>query len=185
MEKKFKLGNQLEVNRLGYGAMQLTGPGVIGDPTDRPNAIKVLQAAVEQGIQFIDTADAYGPFTNEILIGEALKGVAKDRVVIATKGGFVRPGPGQWTSNGDPKHIASAIDGSLKRLGVETLDLWQLHRIDPRFPVEDTLAPVASAVKAGKIKLVGLSEVGVSDIKRAQKIVPIASVQNLYTAATL
>ncbi|MCC8409228.1 aldo/keto reductase [Mucilaginibacter sp. UR6-1] len=175
----YNLGGDLQINRLGYGAMQLTGHGVFGEVADRDNAIKVLQAAVEQGVNFIDTADAYGPHYNESLIADALHPY-KQGLIIATKGGFVRPGPNNWVPNGKPEFIAENIEGSLKRLKVDTIDLWQLHRIDPKVPVEDTLAPVLDAVKAGKIKHVGLSEVGIADIERVQKILPIVSVQNLY-----
>ena len=175
----YLLGGDIEVNRLGYGGMQLTGIGVWGDPTDRDNAIKVLQAAVEGGVNFIDTADAYGPHTNEVLIADALSPYRKD-VVIATKGGFVRTGPGQWVPDGRPEYIREAIEGSLKRLRVKQIDLWQLHRFDPKVPIEETLGPVADAVKAGKIKHVGLSEVGITQIERAEKVLPIVSVQNMY-----
>jgi pyridoxine 4-dehydrogenase len=175
----FLLGGDIEVNRLGYGAMQLTGTGVWGEVADRENAKKVLQAAVEAGVNFIDTSDAYGPDTNEILIADALSPYKKG-VVIATKGGFIRTGPGQWTPNGNPEHIREAIEGSLKRLKVSHIDLWQLHRFDPKVPVEETLGPVVEAVKAGKIKHVGLSEVGIAQIEQAEKILPIASVQNMY-----
>ncbi|WP_295127500.1 aldo/keto reductase [uncultured Chitinophaga sp.] len=175
----FKLGGELEINRLGYGAMQLTGTGVFGDVADRENAKKVLQEAVTAGVNFIDTAEAYGPKTNESLIAEALYPYKSD-LVIATKGGFDRPGPNRWVPNGTPAHIAENINGSLQRLKQERIDLWQLHRFDPNVPVEETLAPVAEAVKAGKIRYVGLSEVNVEQIERARKIVPIVSVQNLY-----
>ncbi len=176
---EFLLGKSIKINRLGYGAMQLTGPGVFGDALDRQNAIKLLQTAVANGVNFIDTADSYGPKTNEILIADALYPYPKD-LVIATKGGLERPAPGQWIPNGDPHHIKQAIEGSLKRLRLEQIPLWQLHRIDPNFPVEETLRPVADAVAAGKIKYVGLSEVGVDQLERAEKIVPIVSVENLY-----
>lgn len=174
----FLLGSDLEVNRMGYGAMQLTGPGVYGDAPDREEAKTVLRAVVESGVNFIDTADSYGPHTNEVLIQEALG----DRrgIVIATKGGLERPGPNRWDVNGRPEHIRKAIDGSLQRLRREQIDLWQLHRVDPQVPMEETLGPVVEAVRAGKIKHVGLSEVGVGDIKRAEKLLPIVSVQNLY-----
>jgi len=175
----FLLGAAIEINRMGYGAMQLTGKGVWGDPEDRSNAIKILQAAVEQGVNFIDTSDAYGPHTNEVLIADALHPY-KSGLIIATKGGFDRPAPGQWDINGKPEHIKEAIEGSLKRLKTDCIDLWQLHRIDSNFPVEETLAPVAEAVKAGKIRFVGLSEVSIEQIKQAEKIVPIVSVQNHY-----
>jgi len=175
----FSLGGQLEINRLGYGAMQLTGKGVFGEVADRENAKKVLQAAVAAGVNFIDTAEAYGPKLNESLIADALHPY-KDDVVIATKGGFNRPGPDQWVPNGNPDFIRENIEGSLKRLKVDTIDLWQLHRFDSNVPVEETLAPVAEAVKAGKIRFVGLSEVNVEQIERAEKVLPIVSVQNLY-----
>jgi aryl-alcohol dehydrogenase-like predicted oxidoreductase len=175
----FSLGGQLEINRLGYGAMQLTGTGVFGEVADRENAKKVLQAAVAGGVNFIDTAEAYGPKFNESLIADALYPY-KDDLVIATKGGFERPGPNQWVPNGDPAFIRENIEGSLKRLKVDTIDLWQLHRFDPNVPVEETLAPVADAVKAGKIRYVGLSEVDIEQIERAEKVLPIVSVQNLY-----
>lgn len=175
----FKLGGEIEINRLGYGAMQLTGPGVWDDPLNRDLAARVLHSAVESGVNFIDTADAYGPHTNEILIHDAVKAYY-DRIVIATKSGLERSGPDQWHVNGKPEYIANAIEGNLQRLGKEQIQLWQLHRVDPQVPIEETLAPVAEAVKAGKIKFVGLSEVDIKVIERAQKIVPIASVQNLY-----
>lgn len=175
----FVLGGDLRINRLGYGAMQLTGHGVFGEVADRENAKKVLQQAVAAGVNFIDTAEAYGPKLNESLIADALYPYKND-LVIATKGGFNRPGPGQWIPNGDPAHIKSNIEGSLQRLKTDRIDLWQLHRIDPDFPVEETLAPVAEAVKAGKIRHVGLSEVTVEQIERAEKVLPIVSVQNLY-----
>jgi pyridoxine 4-dehydrogenase len=174
----YKLGD-IDINRLGYGAMQLTGFGVFGDADDRENAKKVLQAAVAAGVNFIDTADAYGPHTNETLIADALHPY-QSGLLIATKGGFERPGPNKWIPNGKPEFIQQNIEGSLARLKVNTIDLWQLHRIDPNVPVEDTLAPVVDAVKAGKIKYVGLSEVEVKDIERVQKVLPIVSVQNLY-----
>jgi aryl-alcohol dehydrogenase-like predicted oxidoreductase len=175
----FRIGGEIEINRLGYGGMQLTGKGVWGEAPDRENAKKVLQAAVESGVNFIDTADSYGPHTNETLIADALHPYPQG-LLIATKGGFDRTGPNQWITNGDPKHIREAIDGSLKRLKLETIDLWQLHRFDPKFPVEETLAPVVEAVNAGKIRYVGLSEVDVKQIERAEKVVKIVSVQNLY-----
>ncbi len=175
----FSLGGQLEINRLGYGAMQLTGKGVFGEVADRENAKKVLQAAVAAGVNFIDTAEAYGPKFNESLIADALHPYKED-LVIATKGGFNRPGPDQWVPNGNPDFIRENIEGSLKRLKVDTIDLWQLHRFDSNVPVEETLAPVAEAVKAGKIRFVGLSEVNVEQIERAEKVLPIVSVQNLY-----
>jgi pyridoxine 4-dehydrogenase len=175
----FLLGGYLKVDRMGYGAMQLTGPGVWGDAPRRDQAKRVLNAAVEAGVNFIDTADSYGPHTNEILIHETLN-ADYGKLVIATKGGFERPGPGQWVINGHPEHIRQAIDSSLQRLQRDQIDLWQLHRIDPKVPVEETLGPVVEAVQAGKIKQVGLSEVDVRGIERAEKVLPIVSVQNLY-----
>jgi len=178
----YRLGNELEINRLGYGAMQLSGFGVFGEVEDRENAIKVLQEAIASGVNFIDTADAYGPHLNESLIADALNPYSAN-LVIATKGGFTRPGPNKWVPNGDPKFISENIEGSLKRLKVDAIDLWQLHRFDPKIPVEETLAPVVEAVKAGKIKYVGLSEVNIEQIERAQQVVPIVSVQNMYNLA--
>jgi pyridoxine 4-dehydrogenase len=178
----FLLGGEIKISRLGYGGMQLTGKGVWGDAPQRDTAKQVLNTAVEAGLNFIDTADSYGPHTNEVLINDALHSYY-DKITIATKGGLERPGPGKWVPNGHPEYIKDAIEGSLKRLKLDRIDLWQLHRIDPNVPVEDTLAPVADAVKAGKIRFVGLSEVGVKDIERAEKIVPIVSVQNLYNLA--
>ncbi|RFM27463.1 aldo/keto reductase [Deminuibacter soli] len=175
----YKINGDLAVNRLGYGGMQLTGPGVWGDVADRDNAKKVLQAAVAAGVNFIDTAEAYGPKFNEALIAEALYPYKED-LVIATKGGFGRSGPNKWTPNGNPAFITENIEGSLQRLKTDRIDLWQLHRFDPNVPVEETLAPVTAAVKAGKIRYVGLSEVTIEQIEQAAKIVPIVSVQNLY-----
>ncbi|HEY1164670.1 MAG TPA: aldo/keto reductase [Chitinophaga sp.] len=174
----WQLGD-LTINRMGYGAMQLTGPGVFGEAPDRENAKKVLQAAVAAGVNFIDTAEAYGPQLNESLIADALHPYKKG-LVIATKGGFRRPGPGEWVADGDPKFISENIDGSLRRLKTETIDLWQLHRIDSKVPVEQSLEPVVKAVEAGKIRHVGLSEVGIEQIEQAERILPIVSVQNLY-----
>lgn len=178
METTYKIGDII-INRLGYGGMQLTGPGVWGDAPDRANAINVLKEAVNTGINFIDTADSYGPHTNEALIADALSPYPKG-LLIATKGGFERTGPNQWIVNGRPDYIRKAIEGNLKRLKVSHIDLWQLHRVDPKIPVEETLGPVQDAVKEGKIRYVGLSEVGIKDIEKAEKTIPIVSVQNLY-----
>jgi pyridoxine 4-dehydrogenase len=175
----FLLAGERRINRLGYGAMQLTGPGVWGDAPNRELAKTVLRSAVEAGVNFIDTADAYGPHTSEILIHDALRDYY-DQILIATKGGFERTGPSQWISNGKPEYIKKAIEGSLKRLQVSQIELWQLHRIDPKVPVEETLRPVVEAVTAGKIKYVGLSEVDIKAIERARKVLPIVSIQNLY-----
>src|SRR5881628_2032528 len=178
-EETFLLAGDLLVNRLGFGAMRLTGEGIWGWPPDRENAKKVLRRAVELGVNFIDTADAYGPETNELLIAEALYPYPK-RLVIATKGGNTRPGPGQWVPDGRPEYLAQCVDKSLKRLKLERIDLYQLHRIDRKVPVEETLGALKAAQDAGKIRHVGLSEVTVAQIEQAKKVVPIVSIQNRY-----
>ena len=178
-EETFLLGGDLSVNRLGFGAMRLTGEGIWGWPPDRDGAKKVLRRAVELGVNFIDTADAYGPETNELLIAEALYPYPKG-LVIATKGGNTRPGPGQWVPDGRPEYLAQAVDKSLKRLKLERIDLWQLHRIDRKVPVEESLGAIKKAQDAGKIRHVGLSEVTVAEIEQAKKVVPIVSIQNRY-----
>jgi len=175
----FLLGGDLLVNRLGFGAMRLTGEGIWGWPPDREGAKKVLRRAVELGVNFIDTADAYGPETNELLIAEALYPYPKG-LVIATKGGNTRPGPGQWVPDGRPEYLAQCVDKSLKRLKLERIDLWQLHRIDRKVPVEESLGAIKKAQDAGKIRHVGLSEVTVAEIEQAKKVVPIVSIQNRY-----
>jgi pyridoxine 4-dehydrogenase len=171
----------MHVHRLGYGAIRLTGPGTWGDPADRRGGIAVLRRAAELGVDFIDTAEAYGPFTNEELIRDALH--PYDGIVVATKGGGVRPGPGQWESLGRPGFIRQGVETSLRRLGVECLDLYQLHRIDPTVPLGETLCAVKELQDAGKIRHVGLSEVDVADIQLAREIVDIVSVQNQYNVA--
>jgi len=175
----FELGGDLLVNRLGFGAMRLTGEGIWGWPPDRENAKKVLRRAVELGVNFIDTADAYGPETNELLIAEALYPYPKG-LVIATKGGHTRPGPNQWVPDGRPEYLAQCVDNSLKRLKLDRIDLYQLHRIDPKVPVEESLGALKKAQDAGKIRHVGLSEVTVAQIEQAKKVVPIVSIQNQY-----
>src|SRR5438046_5671340 len=175
----WKLGGDLTVNRLGFGAMRVTGEGIWGWPPDRGNALKVLRRAVELGVNLIDTADAYGPETSELLIAEALYPYPKG-LVIATKGGLTRPGPGEWVPDGSPQHLKQAVDGSLKRLGLERIDVYQLHRIDPKVPIEESLGDIKEMKDAGKIRHVGLSNVEPEDIERARKIVPIVSVQNRY-----
>ncbi len=177
LNRTYRIGD-FEVNRLGYGGMQLTGPGVWGDAPDRNKAIEILQKAVASGVNFIDTDDSYGPHTNEVLIADAL--YPYPHVHIATKGGLVRPGPNRWVTNGNPEYIREAIEGSLKRLKRKQIDLWQLHRFDPKVPVEKTLEPVAEAMAAGKIRHVGLSEVDEEQIERAGKVLPVVSVQNQY-----
>ncbi len=175
----FKIGGDLEVNRLGFGAMRVTGEGIWGWPPDRANAIKVLKRVVDLGVNLIDTADAYGPETSELLIAEALHPYPKG-LVIATKGGLTRPGPGAWVPNGRPEHLKEAVDKSLKRLKLERIDLYQLHRIDPKVPAEDSLGALKEAQQAGKIRHIGLSEVSPAEIERARKVVPIVSIQNRY-----
>jgi len=177
----FVIGGDLEVRRLGYGAMQILGEGRWGEPEDHDGAIAVLRRAVELGVDFIDTADSYGPFVSEDLIREALHPYGHVRV--ATKAGFTRQGPGIWTMCGHPAYLRQCAEMSLRRLGVETLDLWQLHRIDPDFPLEDQIGVFADLVAEGKVRHVGLSEVSVDDLEAAQAITPIATVQNLYNLA--
>ena len=175
----FALGGDLTVNRLGFGAMRVTGQGIWGWPPDRANALKVLQRAVELGVDLIDTADAYGPETSELLIAQALHPYPKG-LVIATKGGLTRPGPGQWVPNGRAEHLNQAVEGSLKRLRVERIDLYQLHAIDPKVPLEESLGALKQMQNAGKIRHIGLSNVDTDEIRRARKVVPIVSVQNRY-----
>jgi aryl-alcohol dehydrogenase-like predicted oxidoreductase len=176
------IGNDLRVTRLGFGAMRITGKGIWGPPADRAGAVKVLRRAVELGINFIDTADSYGPKVSEEIIAEALYPYPAD-LVIATKGGFERPGPDRWVENGTPEHLRSACEGSLRRLRLERIDLYQLHRIDPKVPADDQLGTLKDLQAEGKIKHVGLSEVSVRQIDHAQTIVPIVSVQNRYSLA--
>ncbi len=178
----FKLGGDLPVNRLGFGAMRITGDGIWGWPADRPNALKVLRRAVELGVNLIDTADAYGPETSELLIAEALHPYPTG-LVIATKGGLTRPGPGSWKPNGQPDYLKKCVEGSLKRLKLERIDLYQLHRIDPKVPMEDSLGAIKEMQDAGKIRHVGLSEVSPEQIAQARKVLPIVSVQNRYNFA--
>lgn len=176
----FTIGGDLTVNRLGYGAMRITGEGIWGPPADHDESIRVLKRAVELGVNFIDTADSYGPNVSEELIAEALRPYANG-LVIATKGGLLRTGPNEWPIDASPKHLEEALNGSLKRLKVDQIDLYQLHRIDPNVPFEDTLKFLQKAQQDGRIKHIGLSEVSVADIKKAQEFVPIVSVQNMYS----
>lgn len=175
----FTLGSDLVVYRLGFGAMQLPGPGVWGPPRDHAEALRVLRRVVDLGINFIDTADSYGPYVSEELIAEALHPYPS-HLVIATKGGLVRPGPGLWQSNGRPEHLRQACEGSLKRLKLECIDLYQLHRIDPEVPVEDQIGTLLDLQRAGKIRYIGLSEVSIPDIVRVREMTDIVSVQNRY-----
>jgi aryl-alcohol dehydrogenase-like predicted oxidoreductase len=174
----FALGGDLPVHRLGFGAMRITGEGIWGPPKDHDEALRVLRRAVELGVDFIDTADSYGPFVSEDLIREALH--PYDGVVIATKGGLTRSGPGKWEQVGRPEYLRQCVEMSLRRLGVECLDLWQLHRIDAHVPAEESLGAVKELQDAGKIKHIGLSEVSVAEIEQARKVVDVVSVQNLY-----
>jgi pyridoxine 4-dehydrogenase len=173
------IGGELTVNRMGYGAMRITGKGIFGEPVDRAEAVRVLKRAVELGVTFIDTADSYGPFVSEELIAEALRPYPPG-LVIATKGGLERPGPDQWTPNGRPEHLREALHGSLERLQVERIDLWQLHRIDPKVPEAEQFDALAEFVREGLVRFVGLSEVGIDQIDRARRVLDVASVQNRY-----
>jgi pyridoxine 4-dehydrogenase len=175
----WKLDGNLPVNRLGFGAMRITGEGIWGWPPDRNNALKVLRRAVELGVNLIDTADAYGPETSELLIAEALHPYPAG-LVIATKGGLTRPGPGEWVPNGRPEYLKKCVEMSLKRLRLERIDLYQLHRIDSKVPVEESLGAIKEMQTAGKIRDVGLSEVSPEQIERARKVLPIVTVQNQY-----
>jgi pyridoxine 4-dehydrogenase len=175
----FKLGGDLEVNRLGYGTMQLTGDGVWGEPDDRDGAIAVLKRAVAAGVNFIDTADSYGPEVAERLIYEALHPYPDD-LVIATKVGFTRAGPGDWRPVGRPEYLRQQTELSLRRMGLETIDLMQLHRIDAKVPLEEQVGELANLQQEGKIRHIGLSEVDVSQLEDAQKTTKIVSVQNLF-----
>jgi pyridoxine 4-dehydrogenase len=176
----FQIGGNLPVHRLGFGAMRITGPGIWGEPTDRDEAIRVLRRAVELGINFIDTADSYGPEVSERLIAESLHPYPQG-LVIATKAGFDRTGPNQWVMNGRPEHLRAAYEGSLRRLRVDRIDLYQLHRIDPAVPAEDQLGVFKDLRAQGKVRYIGLSEVTVAQIEYARKIVPIVAVQNRYS----
>jgi pyridoxine 4-dehydrogenase len=176
------LGGTVSVHRLGYGAMRLTGDGIWGPPKDRKAALAVLRRAVELGVGFIDTADSYGPGISEELIAEALFPYPKD-LVIATKGGWNRPGPNQWTHDASPAHLREAIEGSLMRLRLDRIEVYQLHAPDPVVPFQTSVETLAELQKEGKIHLVGLSNVTREHIDRARKIVPIVSVQNRYSFA--
>jgi pyridoxine 4-dehydrogenase len=177
--KTFKLGGDLEVNRLGFGAMRIVGDGIWGEPKDAENSKQVLKRAVELGVNFIDTSDAYGPAVSERLIGEALAPYAKG-VVIATKGGLTRQGPNAWQPVGRPEYLIQQVEMSLRFLKEKAIQLWQLHRIDPRTPVEESLGAIKDLQKQGKIRHIGLSEVKVPEIEQARKVVEIVSVQNKY-----
>jgi len=178
----WKLGGDLPVNRLGFGAMRITGEGIWGWPPDRDNALKVVRRAAQLGVNLIDTADAYGPETSELLIAEALHPYPAG-LVIATKGGLTRPGPGEWVPNGRPDYLKGCVEKSLKRLRLGCIDLYQLHRVDSKVPMEESLGALKEMQGAGKIRYVGLSEVSPEEIERARKVLPIVSVQNRYNIA--
>ena len=179
-KKTFTIGGDLTVNRLGYGAMRITGKGIWGPPKDKDEAIRVLKRLVELGVNFIDTADSYGPHVSEELIAEALFPYPPG-LVIGTKGGLLRTGPDQWPVDASPEHLKEALAGSLKRLKLDRIDLYQLHRIDPKVPAERTFDFLQKAQQDGKIKHIGLSEVSVDDIKKAQEFFEVVSVQNMYS----
>ncbi|WP_405905743.1 MULTISPECIES: aldo/keto reductase [unclassified Streptomyces] len=178
----YRLGGDLPVNRLGYGTMQLTGPGVWGDPKDPDEAVRVLRRAAELGVNFIDTADSYGPFVSERLIRKALHPYS-EHLVIATKGGLSRSGPDDWRALGRPEYLRQQTELSLRHLGVERIDLYQLHRVDPKVPLADQVGELLLLQQEGKIRHIGLSEVTVAQIEEARKIADIVSVQNLYNLA--
>ncbi len=175
----FTIGGDLTVYRLGFGAMRLTGPGIWGPPADKQQAIAVLHRALDLGINLIDTADSYGPEVSENLIAEALYPYPKG-LVIATKGGLLRTGPGQWPQDGRPEHLRAALEGSLRRLRLNQIDVYQFHRPDPKVPFEDSVGEIAKMRQEGKIRHVGLSNVTLDELTRAQKIVPIVTIQNHY-----
>jgi len=178
MDRTFKLGGDLEVARLGFGAMRITGPGIWGWPANRDRARRLLMRVADLGIQLIDTSDAYGPETSEYLLAEALHPYR--RLVIATKGGLERGGPGSWTTNGRPDHLRIACHNSLRRLEVETIDLYQLHAIDDDVPLEDSVGVLADMQREGKIRHIGVSNFSVDELERARKVATIVSVQNRY-----
>src|SRR6201996_9492848 len=178
-QKTFNLGGR-SINRLGYGAMRITGKGIWGPPADKNEAIRVLKRAIELGVNFIDTADSYGPNVSEELIAEALHPYPAG-LVIATKGGLTRGGPNQWTPNGHPDHLKKALEGSLDRLQLDSIDLYQLHRIDPNVPFEKTLEFLQGVQEEGLVRHIGLSEVTVEEIQKAEQYIDIVSVQNKYS----
>ena len=181
-QQTFALGGDLTVHRLGYGAMQLPGDGVWGEPADRPGALAVVRAAIEQGVDFIDTADSYGPLVSELLIAEALHPYPEG-LVIATKAGLTRQGPGVWTPVGRPAYLKQQVELSLRTLRLERIDLIQLHRIDAEVPLADQLGAFKELQEEGKVRHVGVSEVSVAELEEARSIVDVVSVQNLYNLA--
>lgn len=179
---QFLIGGDLKVNRLGFGAMRITGAGIWGPPVSHEEALAVLRRSLELGVNLIDTADAYGPNVSEELIAEALYPYPAG-LVIATKGGLTRSGPNQWDADGRPEHLREALDGSLKRLRLERIDVYQFHRPDPSVPFEESVGAIAELQKAGKIRHVGLSNVSIDQLERARRITPIVTVQNHYNLA--
>jgi aryl-alcohol dehydrogenase-like predicted oxidoreductase len=179
MADTIDVGGDLTVNRLGFGAMRITGAGIWGQPADRDEAMAVLRRAIELGVNFIDTADAYGPHVSEELISETLYPYPDD-LVIATKGGLERSGPGRWRANGWPQHLTEACEGSLRRLKLEQIPLYQLHRPDPAVPLEDSIGALVALKEQGKIRHVGLSNVTEEQVRRAQRLTPVVSIQNRY-----
>ena len=179
---RFLLGGDLPVHRLGYGAMRITGPGIWGEPRDPQEALRVLRRLPELGVTFIDTADSYGPDVSERLIKQALHPYPEG-LVIGTKGGFTRPGPDVWVENGRPEYLRGQLERSLRQLGLERIDLYQLHRIDPAVPVEESLGELTRLQQEGKIRHIGLSEVSVAQIEQARAVAEIVSVQNRYNLA--
>jgi pyridoxine 4-dehydrogenase len=175
------IGGDMTVNRLGFGAMRITGPGIWGDPPDKDRAIATLRRAVELGVNFIDTADSYGPAVSETLIAQALYPYPDD-LVIATKGGLVRPGPNRWEPDGRPEHLREVCEGSLRRLRLDRIPLYQFHRPDPRVPVAESIGALSELKKEGKIRHIGISNVTESQLREAQQVTPIVSVQNRYNA---
>ncbi|MDB5081758.1 MAG: aldo/keto reductase [Chloroflexi bacterium] len=175
----YTIGGDLKVRRFGFGAMRITGKGIWGPPKDHDEAVAVVRRAVELGINFIDTADSYGPHVSEEIIAEALYPYPQD-LIIATKGGLVRPGPDQWEPDGRPEHLQEVLEGSLKRLRLDRIDLYQFHRPDPKVPIEESVGFLAEMQKAGKIRHIGISNVTVEQLNQAQKVAPMVSVQNLY-----
>ena len=177
----FKIGGEIEIHRLGFGAMRSTGPGVMGPPADRAEALRTLRRLPQLGVNFVDTADSYGPDVSEELIREALH--PYDKMLIATKAGLTRPGPGQWAPRGDPDYLIQQAEKSLRKLGVEQIGLWQLHRIDPKVPRAEQFAAVKSLLDDGTIRHAGLSEVSVAEIEAASKVFKVSTVQNRYNLA--